>query len=92
MGALVRPDNAFKINAGCTRYASRKKSGTTELTAGRGSRAGGAGSALLEGRRHDLLGEVEVLPEVLDALHGQVPVEVLPAWHEAQRSDFGGGR
>ncbi len=50
-----------------------------QLTPGRRSRAGGAGRALLEGRRHDFLGKVEVLPEVLDALHGQVPVEVLPA-------------
>lgn len=47
-------------------------------TSRRGSRASGAGGALLKGRRHDLLGKVQVFPEVLDALNGQIPVEVLP--------------
>lgn len=67
------------VNRGASgRMAYNATTRVSKLTAGCGSRARGAGRALLEGRRHDLLGEVQVLPEVLDALHGEVPVEELP--------------
>uniref|UniRef100_A0A5F9DQS5 Uncharacterized protein n=1 Tax=Oryctolagus cuniculus TaxID=9986 RepID=A0A5F9DQS5_RABIT len=38
----------------------------------------GLGSAAAQGGRHDLRGQVEVVPEILDALVGEVPVEVSP--------------
>ena len=48
------------------------------LTSRGRSGACGAGRALLERGGHDLLREVKVFPQVLDALSRQVPVEVLP--------------
>jgi len=52
---------------------------TAVAAAGRAGRAGGLwASSALEGGRHDLGREVEVLTEVLDAFVGQRPVEVAP--------------
>lgn len=47
------------------------------LTLGAGSGCLGAGLTA-QGRRHNLRGQVEKIPQVLDALIGQVPVEVAP--------------
>ncbi len=48
------------------------------LTLGTGSGGLGAGLAA-EGGGYDLRGQVEEVPQVLDALIGQVPVEMAPS-------------
>lgn len=48
------------------------------LTLGTGSGGLGAGLAA-EGGRHDLWGQVEEVPQILDALIGHVPVEMAPS-------------
>lgn len=52
--------------------------GRDHLTLGTGSGGLWAGLAA-EGGGHDLWGQVEEVPQVLDALVGQVPVEVAPS-------------
>lgn len=56
------------------------------LTSRSGSRTGGARRTLLQRCRHNLLGKVQILSEVLDALCSKVPVEVLPVGRKSSHS------